>query len=153
MKLYQSWFHAYFSHFWIVLIFSMVVLQNNLFSLSYPHINESFEQYNMSDGLRELSLRVAWAQCWLNCSLSVAVGPAVHDRRRQSGEAFPDSQVVWRQLHHPLVCGLSLSLLQPPPTKKTPPSTNPPALTKVPQSAAQSDPCPCSASSQPSSSW
>lgn len=44
---------------------------------------------------------------------------AVHDRSRQSGEAFPDSQVVWRQLHHPLVCWHSLSPLVPPTRPRT----------------------------------
>lgn len=140
--------------------FSMLKLKrkNNLFSLIYPHINESFEQKKTSDRLQELSLRVAWAQCWLNCSLGMALGLAVRDRSQQSGETSTDSQVVWRQLHH------SLGILSPrqPPTPH--PSTNPAAATKVqrrrrrqhsqiPQSAAQPDPCPRSAPSQPSSSW
>lgn len=59
----------------------------------------------------------------------MAAGLGVHDQRRQSGEALPGSQMVWRHLHHPLVCWHSLPPQQPPPSPRTHPSTNPPSMT------------------------
>lgn len=101
-------------HFWIILytLFPNNI-KKNLPSLLLLHKNANRIRCLTDWGS---CLLVAWAQCWLNCSLGMAVGPGVRDRRRQSGEASPGSQMVWWHLHHPLVWWHSLSSPQPPHT-------------------------------------